>query len=86
LKKIGKVQKIKSGLTSIGLLNTEGFLFLLGALSENIICDEPYNIGINNIIDFGISKDKVYVATSTGEIYALVGNKKCLKHYKIELG
>lgn len=56
LKKIGKVHKIKSGLSCIGLLNMQGSLFLLGALNDNIICDDPYNFGTNGIVDFGISK------------------------------
>jgi hypothetical protein len=33
LKKIGKVLKIKSGTTCIGLLSIQGSLFLLGALT-----------------------------------------------------
>lgn len=39
LKKIGRVQKIKAGLTCIGLLNCQGNLYILGALTDTVICD-----------------------------------------------
>lgn len=84
MKKIGRVDKIKSGLTCIGLLNSQGNVFLLGALSENIICDEPYNIGINCVVDFGITKDKIYVTTSLGDVWVLLLQRKSLKSYKLK--
>ena len=64
------------------LLNTQGSLFILGALNENIVCDEPYNIGINCIIDFGLTRDRIYVTTAIGELYALAKTKKSLKTIK----
>ncbi len=84
LKKIGKVQKIKSGLTCIGLLNLQGSLFLLGAINENIICDDPYNIGISNIVDFAIAKEKIYITTGV-ECWVIVPHKKNLRTFKANL-
>lgn len=41
-------------------------MFILGALTDSIVCDEPYNVGINSIVDFGFGKDKIYVVTCSG--------------------
>ena len=64
------------------LLNTQGSLFILGALSDSIVCDEPYNIGINCITDFGLTRDRVYATTAIGELFALAKTKKSLKTIK----
>ena len=82
LRKIGKVQKVVAGLTCLALLNTQGSLFVLGALSQNIVCEEPYNVGINCIIDFGLTKDRIYLTTAISELYVLLQNKKSLKTIK----
>lgn len=57
-------------------------MFILGALSQNIVCDEPYNVGVSCIIDFGLAKDRIYLTTAIGELFALVQNKKSLKTVK----
>jgi hypothetical protein len=57
---------IKAGLTSIGLLNNQGNLFLLGVISENIVCDEPYNTGISCVIDFAISSHCIFILGNNG--------------------
>ena len=76
---------IRAGLTSIGLLNAQGNLFILGALSENIICDDPYNVTISCIVDFSFSGNGcLYTVTSTGEAYVVNGAKKGIKIYKLD--
>lgn len=58
---------IRAGLTSIGLLNSQGNLYILGALSDNIICDDPYSVGLSCIVDFSFAGNGcVYVLTSIG--------------------
>ena len=84
LKKIGKVQMIKAGLTCIGLLNTQGNLFILGVLSENTICDEPYCVSISCIVDFSFSGNgNIYCVLNSGDVYFINGSKKSMKTNKI---
>lgn len=82
------MRKIKSGITSIGLLNAQGSLFLLGAINEGIICDEPYNVnmGISGIVDFAFGRDRVYGVNAMGEVWGLVGAKRSLRSYRVAVG
>lgn len=85
LKKIGKVQMIKAGLTCIGLLNAQGNLYILGVLSENTVCDEPYSVGLSCIVDFCFSGNgNIYCVLSSGDVYFINGSKKSMKSSKIQ--
>lgn len=72
VRKVGKVIKIKASLTGLGLLNTQGSLFLLGALTSTTVCDEPLNVGVSSICDFSFAEDRVYLTTEIGEVFVAI--------------
>ena len=55
----------------------------MGILSQNVICDEPAELPISNIVDFGISDKFLYTITRSGEVYVTDICKRQLKTTKI---